>query len=361
MRASKAIFSVGDKAIFDALNQHGVTKEALRKLFLARGIVYSHKASRKELAMYFSRLVHGYSDYALLTELLQPVSRRERLSSKLIKGDICSDDYESAANKLKEEIEEKGDTSTIDFLQNGNIVIGVSYTVENFNRSELKQKVVKKAEVVIEKNKEGSTLRYQSNHVVAGWADRLVSYLREVEGLVLEVKEVSLNHINCSKKRTDFFTSLIKSLKDCTFHDVTDVFVYQPKNDLDLKEEDGIGRGDDLDVGIHITKASLKGEGVLSSSEFTSLLDKGFYISKIIWQSSGEPVGTSDLYEFEAQFSDPETCSSFTYLARGFYKRAEDGMGHVASRTALSDSEERRFSQNIESAAWEVIERLEKG
>lgn len=40
-----------------------------------------------------------------------------------------------------------------------------------------------------------------------------------------------------------------------------------------------------LDLGCHISKASLKGRGVLESKELNNLLSHGFYITKIIWVS----------------------------------------------------------------------------
>ena len=58
-----SLYSVNDKALYDALHQSQLTKNDLKDLFLARGIVIPSDASREDLSKYFSRLIHDYYDY----------------------------------------------------------------------------------------------------------------------------------------------------------------------------------------------------------------------------------------------------------------------------------------------------------
>jgi len=55
-----------------------------------------------------------------------------------------------------------------------------------------------------------------------------------------------------------------------TLKDVTDVYVYKPKLTASFMAEDDTS-SDEPDDGVHITRVSLKGEGVLISPELDSL------------------------------------------------------------------------------------------
>ncbi len=73
-------------------------------------------------------------------------------------------------------------------------------------------------------------------------------------------------------------------------------------------------------TGTHISKASLKGEGVLQSDEINQLYDKNFYLYRVVWQSKIKDLVGSDVYEFEATFTNPEKMTDFSYLIKGFYR-----------------------------------------
>jgi hypothetical protein len=127
-------------------------------------------------------------------------------------------------------------------------------------------------------------------------------------------------------------------------HDVKDVFVYHPKESQ---------KDDPEDIGVHISKATLKGENVLKSEELLSLYEKGFYIYRIVWVAKTESV-TSHLYEFETQFSDAENCKIFSYIIKGIYKFKEDG-GHVKSKKSISILKEPKLFKLIEQAAQKAL------
>ncbi|HHS5823757.1 TPA: hypothetical protein ACTNTH_004574, partial [Salmonella enterica subsp. enterica serovar Enteritidis] len=57
------LYSVNDKAMFDALNQTKVTHEDMKSLFFKRGIIISKDTKRKTLALDFSKNFHGYYDF----------------------------------------------------------------------------------------------------------------------------------------------------------------------------------------------------------------------------------------------------------------------------------------------------------
>lgn len=161
--------------------------------------------------------------------------------------------------------------------------------------------------------------------------------------------------------RTQFFERLVHNLEDLKHYDVSDVYIYHPKNVDDEPEEDSFEDQDSesldpIDTGVHIKKASLKGEKVLHSDELRGLYDRGFYIWKIVWQSKGK-FHDSDVYEFEAQFSDPERFRDFSYLAKGYYGYKAGGE-YNKHRKRFDNQQERALGKKIEEAARCAIEEV---
>lgn len=350
-----AIYSAGDKAIFDALNLPAVTNGHLRELFLSRGIIISKSTRRRELADYYSRLLHDYQDYQTLARLFGSPVRRERLSSlRVISDSIEISQFEQAAHRLSSSIEATGDVAKIMVRSNGSFDIVIKYHVTQFNQTEFRQVVAKEATITVEPVKGGVSIIGPHNDQVDEWTREILRDVGEDLDDSMDIDEVSLEHIADPSKRSAFFMQLINSINGFELQDVTDAFVYKPKFD----DDDDVDLS--IDLGVHISRASLKGEGVLQSEELRGLFDKGFYLWKVVWQSVkkvGKSGALSDLYEFEAQFSEPETCTRFSYLPRGVYKVQEDS-GFNKSRTGLVGGEDISLGRLIEDAARSIVETL---
>lgn len=350
-----AIYSAGDKAIFDALNLPTVTNQHLRELFISRGIIVSKGTPRRGLADYYSRLAHDYQDYQTLAKLFGSPVRRERLSSlRVMSKSVELGQFEAAAHKLCEAIRAGGDVATVRVRENGSFDVVVKYQVTQFNHTEFRQVVAKEATLTIEASGPDIAISGPHNEHVDEWTRTLIADVAKESDDTLDIDEVSLEHVQDPAKRSQFFTELIKNVKGFKFRDVTDAYIYNPKLMADGEEEDAEPT---VDIGVHITKASLKGEGVLQSDELRNLFAKGFYLWKIVWQAVNEKALEPDLYEFEAQFSEPETCTKFSYLPRGFYKMQDDSSFNK-SRTALTDGEDTSLGRRIEEAARAVVKKL---
>ncbi|MGS1023067.1 hypothetical protein [Burkholderia glumae] len=350
-----AIYSAGDKAIFDALNLPAVTNQHLRELFISRGIIVSKGTSRRSLADYYSRLAHDYQDYQTLAKLFGSPVRRERLSSlRVISESVGINQFEAAAHKLCETIRAGGDVANVRVRKNGSFDVVVKYHVTQFNHTEFRQVVAKEATITVEPSGSAVSISGPHNEHVDEWTRTMIADVGKETDDTLDIDEVSLEHVHDPAKRSKFFMELIKSVNGFKFRDVTDAYVYKPKLQADGEEEESDST---VDIGVHITKASLKGEGVLQSDELRILFAKGFYLWKIVWQAVTENAVEPDLYEFEAQFSEPETCTRFSYLPRGFYKAQEDS-GFSKSRTGLAEGEDISLGRRIEEAARTVAKQL---
>lgn len=352
---SGSIYSASDKAIFDALSHPKVTKSDLQQLFLSRGTITSNKTDRKDLAKYFSSYLHSYSDYQKLAKILGSANRREKQTFTIINTDVDIDTIETALQKVKSRLVDYDATGDITKTSDG-LIISVKYKTLDFNKSEFKQVVERKATIEIETDEGKFCIRRPSNSIVDDITTDILSAIEDELDDVeeLEIETIDLSHIPDPNERTKFFTDLVNSIDGYDLNDVSDVFVYQPKIVLDNDDEDDDA---DVDIGVHISKASLKGEGVLMSDELDKLLNKGFYIFKIVWKSIEQGVPDSDIFEFEAQFSDQENFKNFSYLIRGHYKYKGESE-YNSSRTQCSSIEERVLSKEIEHSAKTLFDNL---
>lgn len=321
------LYSVNDKAMFDALNQTKVTHEDMKSLFFKRGIIISKETKRKALALDFSKNYHGYYDFEYLSEILGSVGRREKLSINIVNTTIKKDEMEASLKSICEDLQKEGDITNITFTEKG-FEVSVKYVKLDYKMSEFRQSSSREAKIQIDINEAGEYItRFPQNTKARDFNDRLIEKIKEnnkEDQATLE--EISLETVKAPTERSNFFKELIVSMHNYRCIDVSDVYVTHPileakkhpkeDNEADDDEDDDTV----IDTGYHISKASLKGRGVLESPELKELLSKGFYITKIVWNSVIEGFKDSDKYEFEAQFVDTDNCKLFSYLVRGLYK-----------------------------------------
>ena len=356
-----SIYSASDKALFDALSQGTVTNTDIRQLFLTHGIIISRSTSRRELAAHFSRLVHDYDDFQALAKLFDTGHRRERLTSFRVKSTAQIDDYESAAHEIVKQLASNTDAANVITNEDGSLRIAVRYKTFHFNKSEFRQIETRDAIITIEQEGGTAVIRGPQNEKVDEICRSLLATIKEKVDDKLDITEINLEHFQEPMQRTKFFVEMIELLHGYKKHDVTDVYFYNPKVEIEMEEDEDESVSvseDDINLGIRITSGMLKGEGVLASQEMSNFISRGFYISKIIWQAKRTGEFDSDIYEFEAQFSEPETCTRFSYLVRGHYKYQED-QKHSNTRTQLASGEDVELSKAIETAARASLKKLE--
>jgi len=352
MRGS--LYSPSDKAIFDALCQSKVNTSEQNSILLERGIIASKQTKREDIAHYFSQFTHGYGDYFRLSQILGKNTRREKTTASVLKNKIDTTILINASNQLENLIADDNDTHVTTNKSGDRIDIIISYHVTNFNKSEFNQVIKKEAIITIEKSGNEVHIRSPANPHAEQWKNDILSFIEEdFEGDDLIVEEISLENIDSHKLRSSFFIELISNIEGYDLYDVTDVYVFNSKTDIDIDNED---TEEDLSIGenIRIDKASLKGQGVLQSKELEDLFLKEFYISRIQWKLRKKGEIDSDIYEFEAQFSEPNNCQLFSYIAKGFYKYKSSDE-YNKNRQNFTTSEESLINKDIDSAARKTL------
>lgn len=361
--ASGSIYSASDKALFDAINQSSVTASDLRELFLRHGMVIATGTPRRQLAMHFARLSHDYDDFETLARIFESPKRRERMAPTRITGEANLQDIEAAAHAVAATLIDQNDAATVTVNPDGTVQINVRYKQLHFNKSEFRQVESKEAVITIEQEGGTLVLRGPQNEKVDEVSDGLVDYLANVLKVDVETERIDLKSVTSSKDRIQFFRALIDGIPGYQRSDVTDLYLFNPDKRCTgtavANEEDSseIAGDEEIDLGIHIKSASMKGGNVLESPQLRGFFTQGFYVSKIVWQCREKGAFDSDIFEFEAQFGEPGFCTNFSYLVRGYYEYQENGE-HSKSRKQLGTEGDRQVGKLIESAARAAVRQL---
>lgn len=358
------LYTVNDKAMFDALNQTKVTHEDMKSLFFKRGIIISKETKRKVLALDFSKNYHGYYDFEYLSEILGSVGRREKISVNIVNTNIDKNNMETTLKSVCEDLQKEGDVTNIIYTEKG-FEISIKYVKLDYKLSEFRQSSSREAKIQVEIDNSGEyTFRFPQNSKARDFNERIIAKIKaENEEEQPSLEEISLETVKNHIERSRFFKELIVGMPNYKCIDVSDIYVTHPlleakksaEEDEESEEEED---NDDtiIDTGYHISKASLKGRGVLESPELEELLGKGFYITKIIWSSVIDSFKDSDKYEFEAQFVDPDNCKLFSYLVRGVYKYKKVNV--YTHRQNVEKEKESMLLLCIEKTAREISSRI---
>lgn len=332
-----SLYCASDKAFFDALCQHKMSKSALNELFWSRGIIQSKKKDKEASARYFSRLNHDYYDHKFISEKVSTGSNKEKKSTVFTEQTLPLTDIEVAVKDLIESRSEID--NSIDFkMFEKSIEIDVAYSYYDHNQPEFKQLITKTAKISIESSDDGLSIRSPDNEYVSEITSSLLANIEDKSEEGLETETISLHGITDADIKTKFFEDLISNLEDLTLSDVSDISVYNPETDA---EED---------IGVRIKKASLNGEGLLKSGELKQFYKKGFFVYKISWSMTEKNTKNPSKYHFQAQFNDPEVCKNFSYIVKGFTKFLDKGE-YARSQSPLTPYEETRLMRKLERSA----------
>ena len=346
------LYSVTDKALFDALNTSKINNSELRDLFLSRGVIISTDTKREDLAREFSKYSHDYYDHQKIASAMGVVQRKEKVTTSDYETEVHSDSLEEILNELKKQINAEKDLCIWHQDSDGNYVVDITYETPDYTKSDFKQIVKKEACITIEETDSGYTVRYPDNPKVTDYERFIRESIEQVaieSGQSFDSSRINLAAIDDSGLRTSFFLKLVDEMDDFKLLDVTDVYVFHPKPTDEEKDVSS-------DAGIHISKASLKGEGVLLSGEVQELYKRGFYISKIRWKFQ-ESLIDSDTYVMEAMFGEPETFENFSYVTRGKFKYKGQGV-YNKNPSKLESNEELKISRAIENTARKIVDEI---
>lgn len=354
VRFGPSLYFASDKVIFDSLVQHQVGMDLIRELFAERGILVSSHTPKDELAQYFSRLTADYYDHQNIASKLGRVARRDRVTASEIEGKVDDSHIREALENLREKLGHYGQTVEIS-VENGVTSALIHYEHIDYRRPELKQVEPRDALIEFSRESDGKiVLRSPQNNEIDPIVDSLITDLNQIAGGTLSQTRVNMESIADPTLRTRFFDTLIKGLDGYKFVTVTEAYCYKPRfteeaND-DAEEEDD---NEELEKSPYVERVGLRGDGVNRSFLAKDLLDKGYYIVKVVWRVRPAARIDSDIFEIEAQFSDPQRFVGFSYRVRGVHM-VEDGKLTKKRRSAKNEENDDLF-RKIESSAKKAL------
>ena len=279
-----------------------------------------------------------------------PTARR---ADRYCRTGICPVHIRETLNGLKQELDDSGNHVEI-AVEGDRIMALISYEHVDYTRIDLRQ--VEPRDAIIEFTKEpggGFVVRSTQNADIDPIVEKVLSNLAVHAGGDIERSRVNLESIATPALRTQFFDSLIRGIEGYKFLTVTEAYCYKPKlseleNDSDVEEEDG-----ELESLPYVEKVSLRGEGVTKSFVAKDLYDKGYYIVKVVWRVRVAAKADSDIFELEAQFSQPDSCTGFSYRTKAVIMVDEGKV--TAKRRGPKKDEDEGLLRLIEQAAKKAL------
>ncbi len=308
-----ALYFASDKVIFDALNHTQVTTDVIRELLSERGIFVSSKTSKYELAQYFSRLTADYFDHQNIAVKLGKPAKRERITYAEISEPLTQQEIIEALQAAKPALEAQGNVVDIK-LDNGRILATLEYDYIDYTEVEFRQ--VQARDGVIEFLKDASgqyVVRSTQNPEIDIAVNHVFTTINAARTKPVKQNRISLEGTADPALRCKFFEELVHGVEEHNFVTVTEAFCYKPKaSSVNSSDDDP----KELEDQPNVVRVTLKGTGVTKSFVISDLYAKGYYIVKAVWRVKPKASLDADVFELEAQFSEPDTCTNFSYQAR---------------------------------------------
>ncbi|MFQ3250581.1 MAG: hypothetical protein ACI9O6_002420 [Glaciecola sp.] len=339
-----SLYYFHDKAIFDGLNQHKVSRQEIINVLMKKGILVSSEEDKAQLAYYLSSSVYDFYDRKHLSELLEGSSKRQNVSSTNLRSDseITEDQIRESLNKIKTKLSSNPDSQAMVIKSDGNFYLDISYKSYDLTKPEMKQIEPQKARVELIKNDGAWKVRSPASDYGNKIVEDLVGELSESNNTNLTTESIDLSGVTDNLQVSNFFKHLINGISGLKLYDVTNVKLYNPEKDRESESEE-------ISASF-IQRAMLNGEQVMLSNELKSLSDNGFYISSIQWISE-ESLPNGDRLAFEASFKNPGERNRFSYQVRGIYRYSDKTSAVTKKFTHPSNLEKKQLHGKLEVAA----------
>lgn len=362
MSKNTLLYCATDKEIFDVLMsaKQKINEKIIFELAKDRGIFYSPKDIREELISKISLLPHDYHDLNTLLEQREHAGRAEKITSVTLDAALTVDEIKEV---VKAYTSESPPDEKITHHAKGaeQVNVNVRYSDVDYGKTRLVQRTPKEAgiEFHIEANK--TVIRMPANERTKGIFVKLKDKLDAIKKTDIPAVRIEISEFTSPELRTEFFTTLISNLQGFKPENVTSVKVEKLNKELD---EDELDLDDDQNAeeakqeALSLVKnVALRGDTLLASEEYQSLIKKGFFITSIIWRSKLTRI-PYPIVEFEAAFEEPELGKGFKYFIRGAYNVVDKQYAKTIRPVEAEDKE--KYLSLIEETATSAITALRK-
>lgn len=308
------LFYKNDKNILDALVQQTPGKKSIQNHLKDRGILLSVEDDKEDIAHYIAPWFTSFFDQKYIVDERSGGSSAKRFSNTEL---LVEYDKETLQDILTEIKQDSSLGLNINITSHENTIVAKeAYVKPDFSKNVLSQNQPKTAEIEIIKTNENTILiRTNNDEQARKISSALKNKIREKNKDNYEEFLISFASITDPDTRTQFFQDLINNIEGYKTTDMKSVYVSKSdlKNDNEVDEEKL----------SFIKKVMLNGGSVHQSKELTTLLEAGFYITRIEWTMESIS-STGDKIDLYAEFRDTTNCSDFIYALQHVYQRKRD-------------------------------------
>ncbi|MBT9494691.1 MAG: hypothetical protein IV107_20590 [Paucibacter sp.] len=353
-RFGPSLYFASDKVIFDAINHSQVNTDLIRELLFERGIISSPKTTKYELAQYFSRLTADYFDHLNIGNKLGKVAKRERITYAEISDTVTKQEILDGLSSVKATLEAQGNRVTLE-VSGDRLLAKIEYEYIDYTEVEFRQVQPRDAIIEFLTDSAGQYVARSTQNTFTDIAvDQVFSAINLAREKPVKQNRISLEGYADPAVRTKFFQTLIKSIGNHNFVTVTEAFCYKPRIKASVNGDE---KESELEDQPNVVRVTLKGTGVTKSFVIDELYEKGYYIVKVVWRVKPTSSMDADIFELEAQFGEPDSCTGFSYQAR-IALIFENGKITDKKRLPKNDEQDNIF-RLIEAAAKIALATLE--
>jgi hypothetical protein len=355
-----------DKEIYDLLmaSKQRINVSTLHDIAKKRGIFCSPNDIREDLASYMSTLPYDYEALDDVLEQSTSHNRAERVTSVTLPTKITTDELKQVVKELQaavggaEKITSHPETPD-------RYVVQLEYSEIDFARTRLLQRREREADIRFVTEGDTTTVRMPANEKARDFVANLTNALEQkrlksIPADVIEVSDLSAD------ERTEFFTSLMTTMKDYTSKGVSNIRVHSgletdADDDDDQESEDDQATPDPAAVEAAeemlyvVEDVALNGQMLMASPEYQQLREKGFYTTSITWISQ-QNHAPNNRVEFEAGFEHPKHGKGFRYNVRGIYRKRKGE--YTKTLRPVSEDDKQVLFPIIEQTARKVLTEL---
>lgn len=315
-----------DQEIFDILMsaRQRLSEAVLFEMAKDRGIIFSSRETRFDMANAIALMGHGYHDVSLMLERREAGGRNEPVTSIELPP-MTSDQAKQMAKSFRETAE-GFDNIVQKPLSSDAIGLEVAYSEIDHSKTRLLQRRKREASVDIEIQPGKTIIRVPSSEKGLQIADALMAEAaKQLPAASVVPVRIEVSALVTAQARTEFFIRLMQNMESFSLVDVTRISA-TPWSDEKAAEADGDGDSNEGSVAEEVGEAevallsavrqvALKGSVLLASPMYQTIRESGFALSAARWIS--QEAHTNDQYEFEASFENPAEGTGFRYKVRG--------------------------------------------
>lgn len=341
--------SATDKDIFDLLmsDRGRLSEGVLRNFALARGIIYSRRTNRENLASAISRLPHDFHSLTTMVERREYHSKNEKRAYVDIPVALTREEIGEIVRSYKEGVAGEEEVTT-QSRRAQDVYVNVAYDEVDYSKTRLIQRQRKDAGIEFVIGESITTIRMPATEKARDIVQKIVDHASKLKLQDLRKNELSLESLS-SDQRTTFFMEIMRTIPGYELQTVVSIKCSSRAEEtgenleIDLEQEEV---SVESEIVSKINSVALSGVNLLQSEEYQSLRRNGFFITSVTWRAL-QKEKPQDLLQLDVSFDQPRLGKGFRFGVRIARRLADGGLAN----------DFKPLEPNRQPGLWSLVER----